>query len=350
MMPATNGEAVTMRTEHTKNQSYHPTEDLQPRKFGPASVRFSTDFVDRLTDRDASYDPELNYALSIVTGWCYSDGKTLADKLKYYGLQFATVDEISVINPAMLIVSSAFFARSRDGRVGVLAFRGTEPTNAINWLTDTDVIFRPFGDGLVHRGFYANLEAIWEEINGKLERAMERQAATDGAPEQAPLECLYITGHSLGAAMAVLAAAKLYMSSNTRIKQTLRGIYTYGQPAVGDQRFADQCVRWFGDRLYRHVFSFDAVARLPPASTGKFVQFGTLRTSSSAQEPWLPPELATQQASFVASAVVISALSFVLRRFPPLAALTRGLLRYSLEDHAPSGYIEASRTSIMGRG
>src|SRR5690349_6626284 len=109
MVPATNGEAVSIRAEHTKVKSYEPAPSLQARKFGPASIRFAMDFIDRLTERDSSYDPELNYALALVTGWCYSDGQTLANKLKSYGLQFAKVDEISVINPAMTIVASAFF-------------------------------------------------------------------------------------------------------------------------------------------------------------------------------------------------------------------------------------------------
>jgi len=42
----------------------------------------------------------------------------------------------------------------------ILAFGGTEPANAINWLTDTDVIERPFLVGSVHEGFFANLEAV----------------------------------------------------------------------------------------------------------------------------------------------------------------------------------------------
>jgi hypothetical protein len=349
MMGMTNGEAVTMRTEHTKNKSYEPAKDLQPRKFGPASIRFPLEFIDRLTEHDTSYDPELNYALSIVTGWCYSDGQTLADKLKYYGLQFASVDEISVVNPAMLIVSSAFFARSRSGRVGVLAFRGTEPTNAISWLTDTDVIFRPVGDGMVHRGFYANLEAIWEEVSAKLDHALQPGGGSNDGPDMQPMECLYITGHSLGGAMAVVAAAKLFLDGRTELKQTLRGVYTYGQPAVGDRRFADQCGRWFGDRLYRHVFAYDVVARLPPASTGSFAQFGSVRTAASASEPWMTPEKAMTQAPFVASAVTISALSFVVRRLPRLAKLTGNILSYSFEDHSPTGYIEASRSSLLRR-
>jgi hypothetical protein len=303
------------------------------------------------------YDPLLNYALSIIAGWSYADGQTLANRLKYYGLSFATIDEISVVNPAMLIVSSAFLARSACGRLGVLSFRGTEPANAINWLTDADVICRPFGDGRVHRGFYANLEAVWEDISTALEAAMKPLDATNGhnghnehgeRDERQPLECLYITGHSLGAAMAVLAAAKLFGGHDRALTRILRGVYTYGQPAVGDARFAEYCKELFGARLHRHVFASDVVPCLPPSSTGSFVHFGQERVAPSGKDTWLPPEVARGQASYVLSAVAASALSFVLRRLPRAAYLQRHLLDYSLEDHSPTGYIEASRSSVIG--
>jgi len=79
---------------------------------------------------------------------------------------------------------------------------------------------------------------------------------TDG---KAPLERLYITGHSLGGAMAVLAAARLFLPSESSLGRLGHGVYTFGQPAVGNAEFAEKCESLFGERLYRHIYAHDVV-------------------------------------------------------------------------------------------
>jgi RNA polymerase sigma-70 factor, ECF subfamily len=56
-------------------------------------------------------------------------------------------------------------------------------------MAGTDVVERPFGQGLVHQGFFANLEAIWEVIVRRLEEAVQ---PADGKRQQ-PLERLVAT-------------------------------------------------------------------------------------------------------------------------------------------------------------
>jgi hypothetical protein len=68
---------------------------------------------------------------------------------------------------ALFICSTSYLVQSADGRVVILAYRGTEPANGINWLTDADVhpdkIAIPFSNGdrsyAVHEGFYRNVRA-----------------------------------------------------------------------------------------------------------------------------------------------------------------------------------------------
>ncbi|MBC7174587.1 MAG: hypothetical protein H5U40_19230, partial [Polyangiaceae bacterium] len=148
----------------------------------------------------------------VIAGWSYSEGQTLSNKLKYYGFPFNTVDQIQVVNPAMLIVATAYFVRSQCGRVGVLSFRGTEPVNAINWLTDADVTQRAVNGGKVHAGFYANLQSLWDEVCEHIGEATTPRGVTtgDGSKCRLPMQVLYVTGHSLGAAMAALAAARIF--------------------------------------------------------------------------------------------------------------------------------------------
>ena len=74
------------------------------------------------------------------------------------------------------------------------------------------------------------------------------------------------TGHSLGGAMAHLSAADLndLYGFGPRIS-----IYTYGQPRVGDQAWAEYLASLpFGDRIYRYAIRGDPVVQLPPRILG----------------------------------------------------------------------------------
>ena len=340
-MTAQISEAIEIRLPHTRRQYAEPrSEPLRP--FAGRGSRLPTDLVAQLLAAGDKYDARLAYVLAVIAGWSYSDADTLANKLRYYELPKISVDAIAVTNPAMLIVASAFIVRSECGRLGMLAFRGTEPANVINWLTDTDVTQRSLGRGCVHQGFYANLEAVWDEIYAKVDEAMhgESRARADGRP-QARLERLYVTGHSLGGAMAVLAAAKL--ASDPRLEGLVRGVYTFGQPAVGNREFADDCQKLFGKRLFRHVFAYDVVPHLPPVWDDRFVHFGSALVTARTTDKWTPAKGPVGQARWLLPALASCATSFLTRRLPLLEQLP---LPYSLDDHSPARYIEASRTSV----
>lgn len=77
---------------------------------------------------------------------------------------------------------------------------------------------------------------------------------------------LYITGHSLGGALAVLAAALIDWDDelNKMFPDMLRGIHTYGQPMVGDATFAREHADGIGKYPFRHVYERDIVPRLEP--------------------------------------------------------------------------------------
>ena len=129
------------------------------------------------------------------------------------------------------------------GAVAVLVFRGT--SNLGQWIRDARIV--PAGDpwGLVHAGFHGGIHAV--------ERPLE-----EFAKAAAKAERVWVTGHSLGGALAVLAGAWLEQ----------RGIspqvYTYGQPRVGLGKFADSIDREMSGRLWRFVNQNDIVPRLPP--------------------------------------------------------------------------------------
>jgi hypothetical protein len=295
------------------------------------------------------YDPEVAYLMSVVSAWAYSDEKAMAAKLPHYGIQGAHVRRISVQNDALLVVATAYLVQSRSGRVAILAFRGTDPASFVAMFGDGDVMQRPFEGHGVHAGFYANVEAIWDDVSDALHAAVQGAHLDDqGVRVETPnkLETLYVTGHSLGGAMAVLAAARLfgrgYEAWNP--KKLVQGVYTFGQPMVGDKGFAEVCARAFGERLYRHVYRTDLIPHLPPKSSIPYAHTSKEWRSDSVLAPWHGGHEASKRASLPA-AVFDALLNAVELRFIPRPLL----LGYSIDDHMPVGYVDVSRYSIDPR-
>ena len=140
----------------------------------------------------------------------------------------------------------------RAGDLWVI-FRGTESVE--DWYKDAQAHQRPYdypnisAAGKVHIGF--------DELYRSLRDALLTQI--DAATE---VDRLIITGHSLGAAMAMVACPDLLTNAlpgqpNTTLQYNLAG------PRVGDPDFAD-----YNDRgaapIYRVVNSCDLVPEVPP--------------------------------------------------------------------------------------
>ena len=84
-------------------------------------------------------DPVAAHALAVASGYAYSDGATIATMMARMGLPKSQWLGIEMTVDAMFIRSTAYLIQSADGRVVILAYRGTEPTNLVSWLTDADV-------------------------------------------------------------------------------------------------------------------------------------------------------------------------------------------------------------------
>jgi hypothetical protein len=295
---------------------------------------------------DTAYDKNWAYVLSVISGWVYADAQTLADKLEFY-LDDCEVYPISVNNDALCIAATAYVIVVRD--VAILAFRGTKPEDLISWLTDANSAMFEFGKangkslGNVHSGFYANLQAVWSGI-------VDRLTPLLGA--EARVKNLYITGHSLGAAMAVLAAAEIWKEPEGRYKswrEALRGVYSYAQPYVGDDTFKKTFDARFGQLLYRHVYDHDVVPCLPPQEVdGSFEQFGDRYFSETFEGEWRKQGPNEDKRARLLSLLSVL-FSLVARRIDALKPLDSRLCPYSIDDHSPQNYIEVSRNSVEDR-
>jgi triacylglycerol lipase len=137
----------------------------------------------------------------------------------------------------------------------VLAFRGTRSDQISDWLQDAEIAQVYFSSlyggpdvGLVHGGFGNLLKAGWDDI----------YATVDGFQQNG--QTLWVTGHSLGGALAVVATAALTFAK----REPVNGLYTFGQPRVGDSIFCSHCDSQFGDTMFRFVNNQDIVTRVPP--------------------------------------------------------------------------------------
>lgn len=139
--------------------------------------------------------------------------------------------------------TQAFLASNADFLV--LAFRGTETTSVKDIRADIKAKKVSCAtEGKVHQGF----KESYESVAGDIQKIID-QAEYEGKP-------LLITGHSLGGALATIAAKRL------TCKAGIAACYTFGSPSVGTAEWISP----LKTPVYRIVNAADAVTLLPPSS------------------------------------------------------------------------------------
>lgn len=135
----------------------------------------------------------------------------------------------------------------------VVVYRGTESIE--NWIDDARFLLTtyPYCAGCeVHTGFYKAHQSVWSGVLAEVKRLRSKYTTYN----------LLVTGHSLGGAVATLAAMEF----------TVQGIpvkyaYTFGSPRVGNPSFGD----YVGAKLpdMRRVTHYkDTVPHVPYESMG----------------------------------------------------------------------------------
>ena len=234
------------------------------------------------------------------------DPRLAMDALYYSKSTYCAEDQVSRwtclscgFTPAMREVE-AFTLRETLAYVGynaardhiVIAVRGS--ANAMNWLDDFTFELVPFpycdvpynssatsnggvrgwagGGCKVHKGFYEIYKALSVRMLPAVKQLMAKY----------PSAALFATGHSMGAAVATLAAVALH--GETRAREV--HVYHFGGPRVGDGAFAQYAslaltpyttsssekeaepLRRLGGLQYRITHRMDPVPHLPLRSMG----------------------------------------------------------------------------------
>jgi len=139
----------------------------------------------------------------------------------------------------------------------IVAFRGS--TDLANWITNLNFpLIREYPQChgcKVHEGFYDAWLTVQKGVLAEVSRlyALQSPLTTE----------VYVTGHSLGAALAVLSAAEIGAQGNSTLGIPVTGVYTYGDPRVGNQDFQ----RYYnnGSKVsWRVTHWMDPVPHLPP--------------------------------------------------------------------------------------
>jgi len=288
---------------------------------------------------DAGRDAVVAHVLGTCAGYAYADIETLAMFMARLGLERSACVRIAQTVDAMYIYSTAYLVQSSCGRAAILCYRGTEMANLGNWLEDADIGSDEIALGgdvlVVHSAFHRNVCATRLAVIDELNLALRGRSLLDPRKSvEHPLEALYVTGHSLGGAMAVIFSLALAGAAEHReIAGRLRAIYTFGQPlATGEP--LPEVARELGRRLYRHVNARDLVPSLPPAAWGHFVHFGAEYRHADGE--WRRAESPVSQLVRVRE-IPRAMLAFLATK------KRRDSSRYTMAEHGPHRYIAALR-------
>ena len=145
----------------------------------------------------------------------------------------------------------------------VVAFRGTESRKrrekddirdiVEDIKADADIRLIDSGKkGKVHKGFSDALNEVWPDLHVYV-NGLQKKGRT-----------VWITGHSLGAALATLAAYRY---------EGVQGLYTFGSPRVGDEDF----VKDFRVNAYRFENNNDIICKVPPSLPGLYAHAGKVK-------------------------------------------------------------------------
>ncbi|WP_133511941.1 lipase family protein [Candidatus Thiosymbion oneisti] len=208
----------------------------------------------QLNPLTSRYEPANAYWMAKFSEIAYRKQKDLSPDVQAIKAELCNIDK-------KFSEVKGFDAKSSQGIVikhedfVVAAFRGTDEIG--DWLDNLNAVPQcgPLG-GDVHTGFYRALMDIWPQMKTAI-RSFCR--TSNGLPDRP----LWLTGHSLGGALATLAVATLMEAD-----ETFYGAYMFGSPRVGNKVFARHFNVEAKGKVFRFQNNADIVTRVPARLMG----------------------------------------------------------------------------------
>ncbi|KAI9248610.1 class 3-domain-containing protein [Sporodiniella umbellata] len=291
----------------------HPTQ----RHLSVINVSHARFFSEGLEEEKAGdgkvpYSVSLAHQLCVASKLAYEDVDVVRYELEQGGYRMASFKPIGYKNTCAYVIENeqAIF----------LVFRGTNPLNMQNYVTNLDAGLTEITIGQtqakVHQGFWDAMGAtqhqdapgpselhlnlnygslrqtivsamlaifhivklmsvhIFQNVTDPIDAswlasASIRHHSLYSQAEHTILQSaggsqkrLYITGHSLGGALATVFLAKA-IQSQSKLLSLFEGLYTFGQPNMGDPAFGQSFPVEISSKIFNHTYNNDVVPRIP---------------------------------------------------------------------------------------
>ena len=175
--------------------------------------------------------------------------RKIANILKLWGLDLVEEGVVVEESKTVLPQASTHCFVATGPKATIVAFAGTDPVALANWITDFDARLQAAGTA---EGYTVAADVVWPRLKLLLGKSV------------LPGGKVFVTGHSLGGALAALIAERI----NTELRADVDAVYTYGMPRPGNPAFADLYNQHLGSNTYRLVHGEDIVPTVAPSELG----------------------------------------------------------------------------------
>ena len=187
--------------------------------------------------RRAAYSDRTAWLMAVMAQLAYLPFENSPDSL----MKALSEADFEFVKPFNSNGTQAFLAKRECDKMAILVFRGTQKEDPKDIVTDLKTNFYQDEKGIkIHDGFYKAFKCVEKDIRSACENLRGFS--------------LYVTGHSLGGALALIATRALNSDN-------LAACYTFGSPKVGNEEFDDD----IKPPIYRIVNAYDIVPFSPPA-------------------------------------------------------------------------------------
>src|SRR5689334_19971068 len=159
-------------------------------------VELPEDQYDPEAFQNFASDPDFSLGTALAMAWMsqLAYETRFPDKIKRIATTKWGFDNVRILGQpaktALPLSSTHGILATRKDKV-IIAFAGTDPLNLLNWISDF-YLGRPGTDA--HEGFVDAAAAVWKDVGAAIKASIDDRRA------------LFIAGHSLGAAIALVTA------------------------------------------------------------------------------------------------------------------------------------------------